>query len=818
MSDIPNPQIELAYQYVQNTNTNIFLTGKAGTGKTTFLHRIKQESIKRMAVVAPTGVAAINAKGMTIHSLFQLPFGMFVPGAKSMEQQRKFSRQKIDLIRSLDLLIIDEISMVRADLLDAIDEVLRKYKNPAKAFGGVQLLMIGDLHQLPPVVKPDEWQMVRQYYDTPYFFGSLALKKTNTITIQLQHIYRQSDSMFIDLLNKVRNNQMDQMVFDQLNTRYIPNFEPKDDEGYITLTSHNTTANEINDTRLSALQTQKYKFKAIIKGDFPQSTFPNLEILELKVGAQVVFIKNDISGDKRYYNGKIGQIEAIKDDEILVKCPNEADFISVGMVEWNNIKYNLNEGTKEVEEETLGVFTQYPLKLAWAITIHKSQGLTFDRAIIDAKSAFAHGQVYVALSRCRSFEGIVLMSKIGSSSVKTDSVVQRYSEKASENEPTEQDLEVSKQRYQQELIREVFNFTAFEKEMWFLNRFIMENDRSFTTSPMASFKTFTETAEAEVLTIAKKFLQPLENYFKQNALPEAHEALLERLNKASVYFSEKLKNDLLPLLKKVYFVSDNQSVKGRMLESLEALEKEMFIKNAAFEVAQKGFDVQNYMKVKVNADMTFQEQKREVKTIQKLDKIPSDVKNPLLYAKLLQWREEMSAINNSTDYEILPSRSLLEIVEFLPTTTKNLKKIKGIGDIKLKLYGATLIDMVVEYSAGKGLITNTMKIPFSKNPTKPPKIDTKQVTFELYNDGKTVEEIAEERALTVSTVENHLAHYVGLGEISVFDFIEQAKVAEIQQYFVNHQSTSKADAKTHFGEKYSYGEIGMVLQYLKAIE
>jgi pterin-4a-carbinolamine dehydratase len=818
MSEIPNPQIELAYQYVQNTNTNIFLTGKAGTGKTTFLHRIKKESIKRLAVVAPTGVAAINAKGMTIHSLFQLPFGAYIPGNKSMEQQRKFSRQKIDLIRSLDLLIIDEISMVRADLLDAIDDVLRKYKDKYKPFGGVQLLMIGDLHQLPPVVKQDEWQMLRQYYNTPYFFGSLALQQTETITIQLKHIYRQSDDTFINLLNKVRNNQMDQAVFDQLNSRYIPNFQPKDEEGYITLTSHNATANTINDTRLAALMNSKHRFKASIKGDFPRHTYPTLETLELKVGAQVVFVKNDSSGDKRYYNGKIGQIDEIKDTEIIVRCPNEYDTISVGTVDWDNIKYHLNEGKKEVEEEILGTFTQYPLKLAWAITIHKSQGLTFERAIIDAKSAFAHGQVYVALSRCKSFEGVVLMSKIGQSSVKTDTVVQRYSAKAEAEEPTEADLEISKQAYQQELIRELFNFKDFEQASRILNKTLMENDRIYTNSPLPNFNAFIAKAEAEVLSIARKFLLPLENYFRQNALPEEHEVLLERLDKASIYFSDKLKNELMPLVRKIPVITDNQSVKGKTYDDLDAIEKVLFIKNAAFEVAQKGFDVHAYIKVRANADLDFAQYKREKKVTQKLNQIPSDVQHPQLYAQLLQWRDEMVAINGGSDYEVLPSRSLKELAEFLPTTTKNLKKINGIGDVKIRLYGVSLIDIIEAYSVSKGLMTNTMKIPFSKNPTKPKKKPTKEVTLEMFDDGKTVDEIAAERALTTNTIFNHLAHYVGLGEVDISELMEKKDIAEIEQFFIGNETTSKSEAKTHFAEKYSYSEIGMVLQYLNAQE
>ncbi|MEM9846970.1 MAG: PIF1 family DEAD/DEAH box helicase, partial [Bacteroidota bacterium] len=424
MTQTINKQIELAYDYVQYTNKNIFLTGKAGTGKTTFLKRIQAESIKRTVVLAPTGVAAINAGGMTIHSFFQLPFGLFLPNGRSeAEKQRKFSRKKIDLIKSLDLLIIDEISMVRADLLDAIDDVLRRLRRSKLPFAGVQLLMIGDLHQLPPVVRPDDWNLLREHYSTPYFFGSLALKETQPISIKLTHIYRQSDSVFIDLLNKVRNNQLDQAVLEQINSRYIPNFVAPEDKAYIILTSHNRAAQNINQEKLEEIDRPVWKYEAEIDGNFAEKNYPTEEVLELKKGAQVMFVKNDLSYKKRYYNGKIGQITGLEKDRIYVQCPDDEEEIQVAIEEWTNVKYSLDPESKEVKEDIVGVFRQFPLKLAWAITIHKSQGLTFERAIIDAQAAFAHGQVYVALSRCKSFEGVVLRTKIAYSSVKTDQAV-----------------------------------------------------------------------------------------------------------------------------------------------------------------------------------------------------------------------------------------------------------------------------------------------------------------------------------------------------------------------------------------------------------
>lgn len=322
METTSNPQLALAFEFIQHTNKNIFLTGKAGTGKTTFLHRVKEESHKRLAVVAPTGVAAINAKGVTIHSLFQLPFGPIIPGQTQQNdanRRYKFSQKKINLLRSLDLLIIDEISMVRADLLDGIDEVLRRYKDRNQPFGGLQLLMIGDLHQLPPVVKEEEWHLLSPHYKTPYFFGSIALGQTDPIQIELKHIYRQSDDTFIKLLNKVRNNQIDQSVLETLNSRFIPNFKPNQEESFIILTSHNRTANGINAEQLGNIQAPVFTFKAEVNGAFPEYAYPTEETLYLKKGAQVMFVKNDISSEKLYFNGKIGQITKIEEDTIKVK-------------------------------------------------------------------------------------------------------------------------------------------------------------------------------------------------------------------------------------------------------------------------------------------------------------------------------------------------------------------------------------------------------------------------------------------------------------------------------------------------------------------
>ena len=449
-----NPELELALQFIDKTDRNLFITGKAGTGKTTFLHQIKNESLKRMVIVAPTGVAAINAKGVTIHSFFQMPFGPILPNqiANTSNQQRKFSKTKIDIIKSLDLVVIDEISMVRADLLDGIDQVMRRYKNREKVFGGAQVLMIGDLQQLAPVVKPNEWSLLKQHYNTIYFFSSKAYQEANVISIELKHIYRQKNEDFITVLNEIRNDNLSIKSAEILNNRYNPNFSPSKDDGYITLTTHNNRANLINNSELNRLKNKSCFFKAEISGKFNENAFPNSEILELKLGAQVMFIKNDSSIEKRFFNGKIGVITDISRETVTVQCANEIDKIVTEKEIWDNINYSINEETKEIKEDLVGSFSQIPLRLAWAITIHKSQGLTFEKAIIDAEASFAHGQTYVALSRCTSLEGLVLKTQITSSAIINDKTVSIFNESVEENHPDEEILNQSERNFQLNLI------------------------------------------------------------------------------------------------------------------------------------------------------------------------------------------------------------------------------------------------------------------------------------------------------------------------------------------------------------------------------
>ena len=453
-----NKELKAAWDFVEKTGKSVFLTGKAGTGKTTFLREVVESSSKRVVVVAPTGIAAINAGGVTIHSFFQLPLHPYIPGMK-VESKFAFSREKRSIIKTIDILVIDEISMVRSDLLDAVDSVLRRFRDRTKPFGGVQLLMIGDLQQLTPVVTEEEAQLLSTYYTTPYFFGSHALGKIDYVTIELRQVYRQQDETFISILNEVRHGRPSQRVIDALNLRYMPSFSPDPEEGYIRLTTHNNTANSYNEAQLNQIDEPLHRFDAQISGVFPEYSYPTEVQLELKKGAQVMFVKNDPSSQKQYYNGKIGHVVEIVDDVILVQCPGEDEPVAVEQLEWENSKYVINEQTQEMETQVQGVFKQYPLRLAWAITIHKSQGLTFDKAIIDAAASFASGQVYVALSRCRTLEGMVLATPLRQSSVMSDLRVEDYielQERAAAESLTR--LDDIKKEYFCQLLGDMFDF------------------------------------------------------------------------------------------------------------------------------------------------------------------------------------------------------------------------------------------------------------------------------------------------------------------------------------------------------------------------
>ncbi len=803
-----NPQLELAFDYVRETSTSIFLTGKAGTGKTSFLRQVKDEGCKRMAIVAPTGVAAINAGGMTIHSLFQLPFGLHVPDAKRKEEHRKFSRQKLNLIRSLDMLVIDEISMVRADLLDAVDEALRRFRDDDRPFGNLQLLMIGDLHQLPPVVKQEDWETLNRYYETPYFFGSLALKKTNYVSIELKHIYRQSDATFIELLNKVRDSRLDDATLRTLNSRYVANFRPPPKEPYITLTATNAVALEINARNLKLLPGELNKFSAQIVGDFPANAYPTEEHLEFKRGAQVMFIKNDSEPEKKYFNGKIGRIVNITDEGIHVRCEGEDSDIFVVPADWKNVKYALNETTKEIEEQVLGVFTQYPLKLAWAITIHKSQGLTFDRAIIDAQAAFAHGQVYVALSRCKSFEGIVLRSMIDYGSVKTDPVVKHYSAEADRNSPSASQVQQAKRQYQQHLIEDLFSFQAIAECLKRLQQAYREHQSSLGSEAWDQVSGLTKQAHEALITVADKFHPQLLAYFEQDCLPELHPVLRDRIGKAATYFTEKL-NGLMQAASAIPKQIENQAVRQTVSFRFEQLQLQLFIKRASFAACKNGFSTVAYKRAQFDAELDFANQfqnkfKEEV--------VPEGVPHPQLYAQLLKYRQQMADKQGVSPRTVLITPSLRELVITLPTTLNAVGKIHGIARKRLERYGNDLASMIQQYCQANQVLTGEAS---DLNQSGMP-IGTKQLSLSMFQAGKTITQIAEVRKLSPGTIQGHLAHFVQENLLDVHSLLEQSKLAEIKQFCLANPTSTLGDAKTHFGTKFDYGELRLAFSHLQS--
>ena len=419
-----NFELDVARFIVEKTDMSLFLTGKAGTGKTTFLREVVRYTKKKCIVLAPTGIAAVNAGAMTIHSFFQFGLGPFVQGVIEPKSDFRINKSKLELIRHLQLLIIDEVSMVRADLMDHIDVELRRIRRNSKPFGGVQLLMIGDLQQLPPIAHGGEDELLRQYYKTLYFFSSVALKSMKYSCIELKNVYRQTDRHFIDILNHARDCTLTSQDISDLNARYIPGFSPKPEDGYIRLMTHNRQVDYVNETEMEKLDSKPYTFEAAVTGTFPEESYPTADSLTLKKGAQVMFIKND--PERRFINGTLGEVKSIDKNSIAVRLAESGTIIDVEPVEWQNIRYQFDEESKEISSKQIGRFKQYPLKAAWAITVHKSQGLTFDKAIIDVHAAFSPGQAYVALSRCRTLDGLVLSSPVSASVFMRDNAVDAY--------------------------------------------------------------------------------------------------------------------------------------------------------------------------------------------------------------------------------------------------------------------------------------------------------------------------------------------------------------------------------------------------------
>ncbi|GAB3760068.1 helix-turn-helix domain-containing protein [Spirosoma pomorum] len=805
MTAAVNAKLALATDFVLHTNQTIFLTGKAGTGKTTFLHQIKQASAKRLVVVAPTGVAAINAGGVTIHSLFQLPFGPLVPGTVQQEA-RKFNREKIRLIRTLDLLIIDEISMVRADVLDGIDEVLRRYRHRSEPFGGVQLLLIGDMQQLPPVIRDEEWNLLSPYYDTGYFFGSRALRQTSYVSIELTHIYRQSDQRFVDLLNSIREKTVTRAQLDMLSERYVPDFSPDDKEGYITLSTHNTSAQQINSQKLKALKAPLQTFMATVEGDFPANTYPTEAELDLKIGAQVMFVKNDVSREKLYYNGKIGRIVDIDDDIIYVKSTQDGQEIAVSRVDWTNVRYSLDPTTKEIKSEAIGTFTQYPLRLAWAITIHKSQGLTFEKAIIDAASAFAHGQVYVALSRCKTLEGLVLRAPIPAHSIKTEQLLEDFHEQVQLQTPTERELYDAKRANQENLLRDLFSFDRAASLLYRCRRVVNEHTSSLPEETGPTLALLADTLRDKAQEISHRFLRQLPTYFASSELPESNEALQERVRKASAYFRTVLADDLIPTLEALPTDSDNKQVHEALMEALEELDKELFTKLRCIDGCQPGFEALAYQHARNRAELDFKSSRKKVEESTAVNTRGG------LYGALMKWRNDLAGEHNTTGYMVLPQKTLAELARLRPSTKEELLTIKGFGKTKVRQLGDSLLAVITAFGNQRESKVKSATPKVAKEPKTP----SAAVTFELFGRGKSVADIAAERQLSVSTIEGHLLHYVDSGELPVEVLLPAEKLNRIQTYLADHPAQTLTEVRQGLGESVSFSDIRFVQHGLRA--
>jgi uncharacterized protein YpbB len=737
-------------RFINQTHRSVFLTGKAGTGKTTLLREIIQTTHKNCVVVAPTGIAALNAGGVTINSMFQLPFGGFIPDNSSphfsentkfetkstLRRHFKMSGLKKSVIRNMELLIIDEVSMLRADLLDAMDFMMQTVRKKSAPFGGVQVLFIGDLLQLPPVIRDEEWRTLKNYYKGKFFFHSHVVQQNPPLYIELSKIFRQTDDVFISILNNLRNNQISTLDIQNLNQYVQPDFDLKANKGYITLTTHNAKADAMNAQALEDLEGKLVTYKPEIVDDFPDKIYPVEENLKLKVGAQVMFVKNDLSFDKKFFNGKMGFIKSLSSQEILVHFPDENTTIEVEKYEWQNIRYKVDENTKEIEEEVLGTFVHYPIKLAWAITVHKSQGLTFDKAALDVSQVFLPGQAYVALSRLRSLNGLILLAPLRMNGISNDQDVMDYSLNKASEEALENSLQLETRNFIHNYLINSFDWYDLAQE-WRNHKFSYDEkgETSEKTKHAVWAEKQLETIES-LLEPSRKFIIQLNKIFSQEAVDLKH--VLERIEAATNYF-------LLPM------------------------------DNLVFEILWKLEEVIRLKKVKAFHDELVVLEEIQIKAVLRLMK-----------AKLL-------VETVATGQEISKEKLSSEAIKYY-----KINKLKIIQE-DFKSVNVTLIEDEADLN----------RYAKKKKSAKEAKKSTVQETYELWLEKNTIKEIAAIRKFSPETILGHLTKLIIAQTISINDVLPEEKIVELTEAFKGYKEETVSPLKEKYGEKFTWEELRM---------
>lgn len=682
--------------FLVNTDKPMFLTGKAGTGKTTFLHYIKNNITKNMAVVAPTAIAALNAGGVTINSFFQIPFGPLIPNTSgeihNAEKVSRMSADKAKLLASLQLLIIDEISMVRADTIDRIDSILKIVKGSSRPFGGVQLLMIGDLYQLPPVYQND-WPVLKAFYTSPYFFNGLIFKTFPVLSFELTEVFRQSDPTFVQILNSIRNADINESLLGILNKQYNPDLAPDTLSDYVTLSTHNSSVSKINESRLENLTGELLVYKATVVGDFPKEAYPAEPELRIKTGAQIIFIKNDSSGKRQYYNGRAAKIIAASENSIQVRFLDDGSEFEVVPETWENVKYALNESDGKIAESNNGSFTQYPIKLAWAITIHKSQGLTFDKAVIDVEAAFASGQTYVALSRCRTLEGLVLKAPVKAENIITDSRIITFMQETTSKHDQQEILKTAKLEHEYEVVADLFNFSSIQQEWRLLSSMIDYSDYSDKAILLTLFKEVEEILDTQIKKIADKFLQKEFSILVVEKPLKMQMEFLVRLKQAAVYFKPKIEK-LINCIQKLLTFPLEKNLDPDFFSIYNQLMSHLKGKSVGLQVDLTTSDLNELLTTITEAGISY------YPVYQLKTEKPAQIKeivNPLLLQEILTWRVDAGTKRGIADYLVLSDQLCVSIAAKSPRSLSELAQIKGVGAGKATELGDDFVKIIRNY-------------------------------------------------------------------------------------------------------------------------